>query len=62
MVSNAVLDLMIEQGGSFNRKLAELHYVADLENTKKLELAFSNIFESFQKLLPEANADEKTRI
>jgi hypothetical protein len=58
MVESAVLNLMIEQGGAFNRKLAELHYVADLENTKKLELAFSDIFEHFQKLLPETSPDE----
>lgn len=58
MVSNAVLNLMIEQGGAFNRTLAELYYIADLENTKKLELAFSDIFEHFQKLLPEASTNE----
>jgi hypothetical protein len=35
---------MIEQGGSFDRKLAELYYSADSGNAKKLELAFSDIF------------------
>jgi hypothetical protein len=44
MIENAVLELMIEQGGSFDRKLAELYYSADSGNAKKLELAFSDIF------------------
>jgi hypothetical protein len=50
MIENTVLELMIEQGGAFNRKLAELYYSADSENAKKLELAFSDIFGRFQKL------------
>lgn len=58
MIQNAVLELMIEQGGSFNRKLAELYYVADSENSKKLEQAFSDIFERFKKLSDEASSDE----
>ena len=58
MIQNAVLELMIEQGGSFNRKLAELYYSADSENAKKLELAFPEIFERFKKLSDEASTSE----
>jgi hypothetical protein len=58
MVENTVLNLMIEQGGAFNRKLAELYYSADSENSKKLELAFSDIFEHFQKLSDGTSTDE----
>lgn len=58
MIQNAVLELMIEQGGSFNRKLAELYRVADSENSKKLEQAFSDIFEHFQKLSVEVRINE----
>ena len=46
-IEDEVLKLMIEQGGLFNRKLAELYYVADSENSKKLEDAFSDIFTNF---------------
>lgn len=58
MVENTVLNMMIEQGGAFNRNLANLYYIADSENTKKLELAFSDIFEHFQKLSDEATTNE----
>jgi hypothetical protein len=50
MIKNTVLELMIEQGGAFNRKLAELYYSADSENAQCLELAFSDIFGRFQRL------------
>jgi hypothetical protein len=62
MVENAVLNMMIERGGAFNRNLAELYYVADAGNSIKLENAFSDIFEHFQKLSEEANTNEKTRV
>lgn len=58
MIQNTVLELMIEQGGSFNRKLAELYRVADAENSKKLEQAFSDIFERFKKMSGEASTNE----
>jgi hypothetical protein len=50
MIKNTVLELMIEQGGAFNRKLAELYYSADSENAQRLELTFSDIFGRFQRL------------
>ena len=58
MIENAVLELMIEQGGAFNRKLAELYYSADSENARKLELAFSDIFGHFQKLSAKTSPSE----
>ena len=58
MVANEVLNMMIERGGAFNRNLAELYYVADAGNRIKLELAFSDIFEHFQKLSDETSPDE----
>lgn len=58
MIENAVLNMMIERGGSFNRYLAELYYVADATNSEKLELAFSDIFEQFQKLSAEISTHE----
>lgn len=55
MIQNTVLELMIEQGGAFNRKLAELYYSADSENAQKLELAFNDIFDRFIKLSAKAS-------
>jgi hypothetical protein len=59
MIENVVLNLMIEQGGSFNRKLAELYRIADSENSKKLEIAFSDIFENFKKLSDKAKSNDQ---
>jgi hypothetical protein len=52
MIRNSVLtlELMIEQGGKFERRLAELYFAADAENSAKLETAFSDIFERWEKL------------
>lgn len=53
-----VLNLMIEQGGNFNRKLVELYRVADSENSQRLERAFSDLFERFAVLLESQNEDD----
>lgn len=53
MIENSVLQLMTEQGGKFERRLADLYFCADSENAKKLELAFSDIFNRFKKLAGE---------
>lgn len=53
MINNAVLRLMLEQGGKFERRLADLYFVADSENAKKLELAFNEIFTKFKNLAGE---------
>ena len=58
MIQNAVLNLMMEQGGTFNRRLVELYLVADSENSKKLEQAFIDIFGHFQKLSDEASTNQ----
>lgn len=57
MIRPEVLELMTEQGGAFNKKLVELYRVADSENSKKLEQAFSNLFEKFAVLV-ESQEDE----
>lgn len=58
MINPAVLNLMVEQGGAFNRKLVELYRVADSENSQRLEQAFSDLFERFAVLL-ESQEDEE---
>ena len=50
MIENSVLELMIDQGGKFERRLAELYFAADAENSKKLELVFSDIFNRYKNL------------
>lgn len=52
MIKNSVLtlELMIEQGGKFERRLAELYYAADAENSAILENAFRGIFDKWEKL------------
>ncbi len=50
MIDKKVLELMKENGGSFNRKLADLYECADSENSKKLELAFCELFARFEMM------------
>jgi len=52
VIRNSVLtlELMIEQGGKFERRLAELYFAADAENSAKLENAFRGIFDKWEKL------------
>lgn len=50
MIKNAVLELMIEQGGKFERRLAELYFAADAENSATLETSFRGIFDRWEKL------------
>jgi hypothetical protein len=49
MIKNAVLELMIEQGGKFERRLAELYFCADAENSAILENVFRGIFDRWKK-------------
>ena len=58
MINPAVLNLMVEQGGAFNRKLVELYRVADSENSQRLEQAFSDLFERFAVLLESQESEE----
>lgn len=53
MISNSVLRLMLEQGGKFERRLADLYFCADSENAKKLESVFNEIFAKFKKMAGE---------
>jgi hypothetical protein len=53
MIENSVLNLMTEQGGKFERRLADLYFAADSENAKKLESAFKEIFDRYKKLAGE---------
>ncbi len=53
MISNNVLNLMIEQGGKFEKRLADLYFCADSQNAKKLESAFADIFNRYKKLAGE---------
>lgn len=50
MIKNPVLELMIDQGGKFERRLAELYFAADAENSATLENAFRGIFNRWEKL------------
>jgi hypothetical protein len=50
MIENSVLETMIELGGKFEKRLAELYYCADSENSAKLETAFSDIFNRYKNL------------
>lgn len=50
MIKKSVLNEMIESGGKFERRLAELYFAADSENSAKLETAFSEIFYKFAVL------------
>ncbi len=50
MIKNPVLELMIDQGGKFERRLAELYFAADAENSATLENAFRGIFDRWEKL------------
>jgi hypothetical protein len=50
MIKNPVLELMIDQGGKFERRLAELYFAADVENSATLENAFRGIFDRWEKL------------
>ena len=58
MINPAVLDLMIEQGDSFNRQLAELYETADVTKKQSLEQEFSDLFERFALFL-EPQEDEE---
>lgn len=49
MIKNLVLELMIDQGGKFERRLAELYFCADAENSATLENAFRGIFDRWEK-------------
>jgi hypothetical protein len=58
MIKNPVLELMIDHGGKFERRLAELYFAADTENSATLENAFRGIFDRWEKLAefsPSAN-------
>ena len=57
MIKNPVLELMIDQGGKFERRLAELYFAADAENSAILENAFRGIFDRWEKLA-EASTSE----
>jgi hypothetical protein len=50
MIKNPALELMINQGGKFERRLAELYFAADAENSATLENAFRGIFDRWKKL------------
>jgi hypothetical protein len=50
MIKNPVLELMIDHGGKFERRLAELYFAADAENSAILENAFRGIFDRWEKL------------
>jgi hypothetical protein len=50
MIKNPVLELMIDQGGKFERRLAELYFAADAENSATLENSFRGIFDRWKKL------------
>jgi len=50
MIKNPVLELMIDQGGKFERRLAELYFAADAENSATLENSFRGIFDRWEKL------------
>jgi hypothetical protein len=50
MIKNPVLELMIDQGGKFERRLAELYFCADAENSATLENSFRGIFDRWEKL------------
>lgn len=47
----AVLELMEKQGGSFVKKLAELFYVADLNNRRRLLRCFNDYFMRYAEML-----------
>ncbi len=57
MIKNPALELMINQGGKFERRLAELYFAADAENSATLENAFRGIFDRWEKLA-EASTSE----
>lgn len=49
MISEETLQNMLKHGGSFVKKLAELYYVADPENKRKLEEVFGYYFKKYEK-------------
>jgi len=57
MIKNPVLELMIDQGGKFERRLAELYFAADAENSATLENAFRGIFDRWEKLTEASHSE-----
>ena len=47
MISDKTLENMLKNGGSFVKKLAELYYLADGDNKRRLEETFSYYFKKY---------------
>ena len=59
MIHPEVLNLMIEQGGAFNRQLAELYEIADSRNKQILECSFEHLFFQFAVLFEPSHHEEE---
>jgi hypothetical protein len=64
MIKNPVLELMIDQGGKFERRLAELYFAADTENSATLVVPsgeFLTAGKNWQKPAPAKTRTHRAR-